>query len=51
MGSPFIDELSGNAFHLDADGMLAIPDSPGLGVKLDSGAVGEYSARSFARVG
>ena len=34
MGSPFIDEISGNAFQLDADGMLAIPNVPGLGLQL-----------------
>jgi len=50
MGSPFIDELSGNAFHLDADGMLSIPNSPGLGVTLNSDAMSEYSSRSPAPV-
>jgi len=46
MGSPFIDELSGNAFKLNPDGMLAIPNTPGLGVTLDSAAVAEYAATS-----
>jgi L-alanine-DL-glutamate epimerase-like enolase superfamily enzyme len=48
MGSPFIDELSGHAFHLDAGGMLTIPDTPGIGVALDSDAVAEYISRGRA---
>lgn len=44
MGSPFIDEISGHAFQLDSDGMLAIPDTPGLGLTLDESAIAEYSA-------
>ncbi len=48
MGSPFIDELSGNAFRLDGDGMLAIPDSAGLGLTLDEKALREYVSRSAA---
>ena len=30
-GSPYIDELVAEPWRLDADGMLAIPDRPGLG--------------------
>ncbi|HMJ62110.1 MAG TPA: mandelate racemase/muconate lactonizing enzyme family protein [Bryobacteraceae bacterium] len=47
MGSPFIDEISGHAFPLDSDGMLAIPDAPGLGLALDERAIAEYSARAL----
>lgn len=43
MGSPFIDEISGDAFHLDSDGLLPIPDTPGLGLSLDLDAVARYS--------
>ena len=41
-GSPYLDELSGYAFELDADGMLAVPDRPGLGVTLDPDALARY---------
>jgi L-alanine-DL-glutamate epimerase-like enolase superfamily enzyme len=42
-GSPFIDELAAGGWQLDADGMLAIPDAPGLGVQLDTEAVAKYT--------
>jgi L-alanine-DL-glutamate epimerase-like enolase superfamily enzyme len=38
-GSPYIDELTIDGFALDADGMLPVPDAPGLGVTLDPDAV------------
>jgi D-galactarolactone cycloisomerase len=42
-GAPYIDELAGDAFALDRDGMIAIPARPGLGIELDSDAVGRYT--------
>jgi D-galactarolactone cycloisomerase len=42
-GSPFIDEIVADPWRLDADGMLAIPDSPGLGLKLNRDAVAKYT--------
>jgi D-galactarolactone cycloisomerase len=42
-GSPFIDELSAKPWSLDSEGMLAIPESPGLGITLDIDAVERYS--------
>ncbi len=42
-GSPYIDELAEGGWQLDADGMLAIPDTPGLGISLDLDAVERYS--------
>jgi L-alanine-DL-glutamate epimerase-like enolase superfamily enzyme len=42
-GSPYIDELVAGGWHLDADGMLPIPDGPGLGVELDRDAVAKYT--------
>jgi L-alanine-DL-glutamate epimerase-like enolase superfamily enzyme len=42
-GSPFIDEITVGGWHLDADGMLAIPDSPGLGLELDPDAVAKFT--------
>jgi L-alanine-DL-glutamate epimerase-like enolase superfamily enzyme len=42
-GSPFIDEITVAGWQLDADGMLAIPSTPGLGLKLDPDVVKKYS--------
>lgn len=42
-GSPFIDEIATGGWHLDAEGMLPIPDSPGLGIEINLGALAEYS--------
>ena len=42
-GSPYVDELSVGGWRLDADGMVAIPDAPGLGVTLDMDAVAKYT--------
>jgi L-alanine-DL-glutamate epimerase-like enolase superfamily enzyme len=48
-GSPFIDEITAGGWTLDADGMLAIPTAPGLGLTLDRDAVAKYTggARLF----
>ncbi len=42
-GSPFIDDIAVGGWHLDTDGMLAIPSGPGLGLQLDSDAVAGYA--------
>lgn len=42
-GSPFIDEITVGGWSLDADGMLAIPTAPGLGLELDPDAVKKYT--------
>jgi len=42
-GSPFIDELTVGGWHLDSEGMLAIPKGPGLGLKLDPDALLKYT--------
>jgi D-galactarolactone cycloisomerase len=42
-GSPYIDKLAAGGWHLDADGMLAIPTGPGLGITLDPDAVARYT--------
>jgi len=33
--SPLVDDILATPFALDAEGMLAIPDGPGLGIELD----------------
>jgi L-alanine-DL-glutamate epimerase-like enolase superfamily enzyme len=43
-GSPFIDEIAADGWHLDADGMLAIPQKPGLGLELDGAAVKKHTS-------
>lgn len=43
-GSAYVDELVVGGWQLDAEGMLAIPESPGLGITLDLDAVTRYSA-------
>jgi len=42
-GSPFIDEIVTEPWRLDVDGMLSIPDAPGLGLKLDRDALAKYT--------
>jgi len=42
-GSPYIDEIVADKWKLDADGMLSIPDRPGLGLKLDPDALAKYT--------
>jgi len=42
-GSPYVDEIVAGGWHLDVDGMLAIPEAPGLGVELDWDAVARYT--------
>ena len=42
-GSPYVDQLAIEGFALDADGMRAIPDRPGLGVTVDADVLARYS--------
>lgn len=42
-GSPYVDAIVAEPWRLDADGMLPIPDGPGLGVRLDLEAVARFS--------
>ena len=42
-GSPFIDDLVETAWTLDSDGMLPIPDGPGLGISLNMDAVEKHT--------
>ncbi len=42
-GSPFIDEITEGGWTLDRDGMLAIPDKPGLGLTLNKDALAKYT--------
>ena len=42
-GSPYIDAIVADPWRLDADGMLAVPDAPGLGVGLDIDRVAHHA--------
>ena len=42
-GSPFIDAIAVGGWRLDHDGMLAIPEIPGLGLRLDPDALAKYT--------
>ncbi|MBM3804740.1 MAG: mandelate racemase/muconate lactonizing enzyme family protein [Acidimicrobiia bacterium] len=42
-GSPFIDEIAAGGWKLDANGMLAIPGRPGLGIEINLDALAAYS--------
>jgi L-alanine-DL-glutamate epimerase-like enolase superfamily enzyme len=41
-GSPYVDAIVAEPWQLDADGMLAIPDTAGLGVRLDLDVIKRY---------
>ena len=45
-GSPYIDEITEGGWSLDADGMIAIPDKPGLGITLNRDALREVTRDS-----
>jgi D-galactarolactone cycloisomerase len=45
-GSPYVDDIVDGGWNLDADGMLAIPDRPGLGISLDYAALRELTRDS-----
>ncbi len=42
-GSPYVDEIAAGGWKLDSEGMLSIPDAPGLGLELDTNAVAKYT--------
>jgi L-alanine-DL-glutamate epimerase-like enolase superfamily enzyme len=42
-GSPYVDQIAAGGWRLDADGMLPIPDKPGLGLELDQQAVRRFT--------
>ncbi len=41
--APYIDEILVEPFRLDAEGLLAIPDRPGLGIKLSLDALARFA--------
>ncbi len=45
-GSPYIDAIVATPWQLDAEGMLPIPNAPGLGIELDMDALAHFSDAS-----
>ena len=50
-GSPYVDDIVEGGWSLDADGMLAIPDKPGLGITLNRAALRELTRNADAVLG
>jgi L-alanine-DL-glutamate epimerase-like enolase superfamily enzyme len=42
VGSPYVDNITEGRWSLDENGMLTIPDGPGLGVTIDVDALSQY---------
>lgn len=49
-GSPFIDELTASPWRLGHDGLLEIPDRPGLGISIDLDALAAFTRRPRAEL-
>lgn len=47
-GSPYIDDIVTQPWQLDGDGMLAIPDAPGLGIEIDVDKLGQYTTADLS---
>jgi L-alanine-DL-glutamate epimerase-like enolase superfamily enzyme len=46
-GSPFIDDLVADRWRVGSDGLLAVPDTPGLGITLNMDAVEKHTHERF----
>lgn len=46
-GSPFIDDLAAGGWKLDEQGMLPIPNGPGLGISINPDAVEKYTGEQL----
>lgn len=44
-GSAYVDDLVVGGWRLDADGYLAIPETPGLGIRLSAEALARFGSR------
>jgi len=42
-GSPFVDEVASGGWKLDAEGMLPIPQGPGLGIEINFDALEQFT--------
>lgn len=43
IGSPYVDDIVDGGWHIDEQGFLRIPDSPGLGITLDMDALAHFT--------
>lgn len=50
-GSSYIDDITVGGWELDNEGMLTIPDRPGLGIKLDAAALRDLTRNSDTVLG
>jgi len=48
VGSPYVDDILTERWALDDEGMLPIPDAPGLGVQIDAEVVAKYADIALA---
>lgn len=49
-GSPYVDDITTQGWKLDSDGMLAIPQTPGLGIELDKDALQTMTRADVASI-
>jgi len=42
-GSPYVNDITVGGWQLDSNGLLDIPDRPGLGIELDRDRIGKYT--------
>jgi L-alanine-DL-glutamate epimerase-like enolase superfamily enzyme len=49
-GSPFIDELQSEPWSMDSEGLLSIPEAPGLGINLNFDAVERFTGARWGLV-
>jgi len=47
-GSPFIDDIVATKWKLDEDGMLRVPDGPGLGISLDFDSLERHTGANIS---
>lgn len=45
-GSPYVDEIASGGWSLDGEGMIRIPERPGMGLDVDRAAVERYTPGS-----
>jgi L-alanine-DL-glutamate epimerase-like enolase superfamily enzyme len=49
-GSPYVDAITTSGWELGEDGMLAIPQKPGLGIELDKDALQSMTVADVNRI-
>ncbi|MFZ3225873.1 MAG: mandelate racemase/muconate lactonizing enzyme family protein [Xanthobacteraceae bacterium] len=42
-GSPYVDDVTVGGWHLDSEGLLEIPNKPGLGIEIDREQIGNFA--------